>query len=85
MILIFFYSNGSSYLNYQCKIKTQTKRIPDRQDDDYFDFYENPDWKPLSTSQKNLNRIHRCFYAMTGPKFVLSVVGIVRNRAYYGP
>ncbi len=84
MILKIFYSNGSSYLNFPFNIKTQTKRIPDRQDDDYFDFYENPDWKPLSTSQKSLHRIHRCFYAMTGPKFVLSVLGIVRTRAYYG-
>ena len=70
-----------SHRNFQFKIETQTERIPDHKDDDYFDFYENPDWEPLSTSQKNLNRINQYFYALTSPKIVLSVLGIVRGRA----
>ena len=70
-----------SHRNFQFKIETQTERIPDRKDDDYFDLYENPNWQPLSTSQKSLKRINRCVYALTSPKIVLSVLGIVRERA----
>ena len=70
-----------SQRNDKFKIATQGERIPDRKDDDYFDLYENPNWQPLSTSQKNLKKINRCVYALTSPQIVVSVLGIVREKA----
>ena len=53
------------------------ERIPNRKDSDYFVCYENPDWKPTSWYNRIFNFIYRVFYFITGPKFVVPILGNV--------
>ena len=57
------------------------KRIQNRRDPDYFNLYENDDWRPSPWYQKLFHFIYRILYFMTGPKFVVSVLGIVQFKA----
>ena len=43
--------------------------------EDYYDSYENPDWKPTPWYKKLFNLIYRWLYFMTGPKFVVPLIG----------
>ena len=54
------------------------ERIPNRQDQDYFDVYKNAEFKQISCYQRLLNFISRCLYFLTGPKFLLPILGMVQ-------
>ena len=59
------------------RFKTLGKRIPNPNDSDYFDPYENSNWK--STPWYN-RIIHRFLYFITGPKFVVPILGFVIKK-----
>ena len=61
-------------------LKTQNERIPNRKDSDYFDLYENLDWRPTPWYKRILNFIYRFFYFITGPKFIVPILGFVQKR-----
>ena len=44
---------------------------------DSYDYsvYENPHWKPIPWHSKLLNSIYQCFFSMTGPKFLVPLLG----------
>ena len=58
-------------------LKTPIERIPDRRDHDYFYCYKNLDWRPIPSYKRFLNFVAKCLYFMTGPKFVVPILGIV--------
>ena len=58
-------------------LKTQNERIPNHKDSDYFDLYENLDWKPTPWYKRILNFIYRFLYFITGPKFIVPISGMV--------
>ena len=61
-------------------IWTQVKRIPNRREEDYFDLYENEQFQPIPWYQKIFNFISQCLYFMTGPKFVVPLLGTVQQK-----
>lgn len=46
------------------------------QNSDYFDSYENPQWKPETRFQKLKNYLWRFVFFISGPKFILSTLGL---------
>ena len=59
-------------------LKTQIERTPSRRDHQYyFDLYDNPQWKEIPWYSKFFNSIYRCLYFMTGPSFIVPILGIV--------
>ena len=42
---------------------------------DYYDLYDNPEWRPTPWYKKLFNLIYRLFYFITGPKFVVPLIG----------
>ena len=61
-------------------IENPIERIPNRRDEDYFYVYKNTELKQISWCQQLLNFISRCLYIMTGPKFIVPILGIVQKR-----
>ena len=55
-------------------------RFPNREDRDYFYLYENPQFQQIVWYQQLFNFISRCLYLVTGPKFVVPILGIVREK-----
>ena len=53
------------------------ERIPNRRDQDYFYSYKNDEFKQILWYRQLFNFISRCLYFMTGPKFVVPILGIV--------
>ena len=56
------------------------ERIPNRKDSAYFDSYENPDWKSTPWYNRIFNFIYRVLYFITGPKFVVTILGNVPEK-----
>ena len=56
------------------------ERIPNRRDQDYFYLYENPQFQQIAWYQELFNFIFRCLYSMTGPKFVVPILGNVQEK-----
>ena len=56
------------------------KRIPNRRDQDYFNLYDNPQFQQIVWYQQVFNFISRCLYFMTGPKFVVPILGNVQEK-----
>ena len=44
--------------------------------------YKNTELKQISWCQQLLNFISRCLYFMTGPKFIVPILGIVQKRKF---
>ena len=42
---------------------------------EYFDFYENPRWKPASLFQRFCRKISQLFYFLSGPNFIVPILG----------
>ena len=61
--------------------KTQIERIPNPKDSDYFDLYENLNWRPEPWYNRFFNFLRRFIYFITGPKFVLPILGFVIKRS----
>ena len=57
--------------------ENSNKRIPNRKGSDYFDSYENLNWRPTPWYKRILNFIYRFLYFITGPKFVIPILGNV--------
>ena len=53
--------------------KTLNERFANRKDPDYFYSYENPHWRPTPW-------YNRLLYFISGPKFVVSILGFVIKR-----
>ena len=51
------------------------KSILNHRDPDYFDLYDNPDWKPTTLYQEVITRISRCLYFLSGPKVMVPLIG----------
>ena len=64
---------------YPHPIKT-LDRIPNRREQDYFYSYKNSDFIETPWYQQLFNFISRCLYFMTGPKFVVPILGIVQQK-----
>ena len=60
-------------------MKIPIERIPNRRDQDYFYEYKNVELEQISWYQQLLNFISRCLYFMTGPKFIVPILGIVKK------
>lgn len=45
-------------------------------DSDDYDIYENPKWKPKTWYQRLLNQLFKILYCLTGPKFIVPIIGI---------
>ena len=58
----------------------EPERIPNRRDQDYFDLYEIAQLKQTLWYQQLFNFISRCLYFMTGPKFVVPILGNVLDK-----
>ena len=54
------------------------ERIPNRRDEDYFYLYEHAEFKPISWYRRLFSFISRCLYFITGPKFVVPILGMVQ-------
>ena len=50
------------------------KRILNHRDPDYFDLYDNPDWKPTTLYQEVITRMSRCLYLLSGPKVLIPLI-----------
>ena len=61
------------------------ERIPNRRDEDYFHLYANAEFKQISWYRRLLNLISRCLYFITGPKFVVPILGMVQytKKSFY--
>ena len=59
--------------------ENSNKRIPNRKDSDYFDSYENLYWRPTPWYKRIFNFIYRFLYFITGPKFVVPILGFVQD------
>ena len=55
------------------------RRIPNRRDRDYFYSYKNDEFQQITRCQRLFNFISRCFYFITGPKFVVPMLGIAQH------
>ena len=44
-------------------------------DANYYSLYEYTHWKPIPWYSRLFNSIYRCFFNMTGPKFLVPFVG----------
>ena len=64
---------------YPHPIKT-LERIPNRREQDYFYSYKNAEFAKIPWYQQLFNFISRCLYFMTGPKFVVPILGIVQQK-----
>ena len=62
---------------FQRKTFKTLERIPNRKDSDYFDSYENLYWRPTPWYNQIFNWIYRFLYFITGPKFVVPILGFV--------
>ena len=65
---------------FQRKTFKTLGRIPNRKDSDYFDSYENLYWRPTPWYNQIFNWIYRFLYFITGPKFVVPILGFVIKR-----
>ena len=63
-----------------CRSLTTLERIPNRRDEEYFYSYKNADFTPIPWYKQLFNFISRCLYFMTGPKFVVPILGIVPDK-----
>ena len=63
-----------------CRSITTLERIPNRRDQDYFYSYKNAEFTKIPWYKKLFHFIFRCLYFMTGPKFVVPILGIVREK-----
>ena len=61
----------------------EPERIPNRRDQDYFDLYEIAQLKQTLWYQQLFNFIPRCLYFMTGPKFVVPILGNVLDKVNF--
>ena len=64
---------------YPRPIKT-LERIPNRREQDYFYPYNNAEFAETPWYQQLFNFISQCLYFMTGPKFVVPILGIVQQK-----
>ena len=64
-------------------LKTQNERIQNRKDSDYFDSYENLYWRPTPWYKRIFNFIYRFLYFITGPQFVVPILGFVQIKVYF--
>ena len=64
---------------YPRPIKT-LERIPNRREQDYFYPYKNAEFQQIPWYQQLFNFISRSLYFMTGPKFVVPILGIVLEK-----
>ena len=60
-----------------CHLKTCNERIPNGKDSDYFDSYVNIYWRPTPWYNRFFNFIYRFLYFITGPKFIVPILGNV--------
>ena len=60
-------------------LKKTNERIPHRKDSDYFYSYENLYWRPTP----RFYFVYRFLYFITGPKFVVPILGIVQEKVYF--
>jgi len=68
----------------QCYLYLKTnERIPNRKDSDYFDSYENLYWRPTPWYKRIFNFIYRFLYFITGPKFVVPILGFVQINVMF--
>ena len=58
----------------------EPERIPNRRDEEYFYSYKNAEFAETPWYQQLFNFISRCLYFMTGPKFVVPILGIVQQK-----
>ena len=61
------------------------ERIPNRRDEDYFHLYANAEFKQISWYRRLFTFISRCLYFITGPKFVVPILGMVQytKKSFY--
>ena len=70
-------NEGQCYHIQENFAENSNKRIPNRKDSDYFDSYENLYWRPTPWYKRIFNFIYRFLYFITGPKFVVPILGFV--------
>ena len=62
--------------------QNSNERIPNRKDSDYFDSYENLNWRPAPWYNRIFNFIYRFLYFITGPRFVVPILGnVLKSQA----
>ena len=64
---------------YPRPIKT-LERIPNRREQDYFYSYKNAEFAKIPWYQQLFNFLSQRLYFMTGPKFVVPILGIVQQK-----
>ena len=60
-------------------IQTPVERIPNPEDQDYFDLLASPYLEVIPRHRHLLNLIQRWLYSITGPHFVVPILGIVQT------
>ena len=66
-------------ISWNIPLKT-LERIPNQRDEEYFYSYKNAEFTSIPWYQRLFNFIFRCLYFMTGPKFVIPILGIVQKQ-----
>lgn len=66
---------------FKTTVIIEAEEIPNPRDPDYFYLYQNPTFKESRWYSQLFNHIHRCLYFMTGPKFVVPILGIVQEKS----
>ena len=66
-------------ISWNIPLKT-LERIPNQRDEEYFYTYKNAEFIETPWYQQLFNFISRCLYFITGPKFVVPILGIVQEK-----